>query len=226
MNNLLEIGKLLEVGAHFGHQIRKWNPKMAKYIFTLRNGMHIIDLRKTLILLNLACEFINKLTKDGGKILFVGTKKQAKNIISEESIRGNQYYVNNRWLGGTLTNFVTIKKSVERLSKIEDFFISSNFSQYTNKEIVKLNKVILKLRKNLYGIKNMVKIPEALFVIDVENEKIAVKEANKLNIPVIAMIDTNSDPEFIDYPIPCNDDSSKVIKLILAKIIDNCYLNS
>ncbi len=226
MNSLLEIGKLLEVGAHFGHQVRKWNPKMAKYIFTLRNGMHIIDLRKTLLLLNSACEFVYNLTRNGGKILFIGTKKQAKNIISEEASKVFQFYVNNRWLGGTLTNFVTIKKSVERLSKIEDFFISSNFNQYTNKEIVKLNKVILKLRKNLYGIKGMTNLPEALFVVDVENEKIAVKEAIKLNIPIIAMVDTNSDPEFIQYPIPCNDDSSKVIKLILSKITDNCYLNS
>lgn len=214
--------EMLEAGAHFGHQTRRWNPKMSKYIFGPRNGIHIIDLQQTVGLLKDACTYITDTVGSGGKILFVGTKKQAQEIIAEEAFRAGQYYVNNRWLGGMLTNFKTVKQSVDRLRTIEEMSKDGTFDKLPKKEVITLSRELAKLEKNLSGVKDMNRLPKAIFVIDPNREHIAVKEARKLGIPIIATIDTNCNPELVDHCIPANDDSIRSIKLFVGAIADAC----
>ncbi len=212
--------ELLEAGVHFGHQARRWNPKMAPYIFTKRNGIHIIDLAKTIPLFKIAWEFVRDETAKGKTILFVGTKKQAQSIIEEEAQRCGAYYVNQRWLGGLLTNFQTVRKSVEKLKRLERMEAEGAFDILPKKEVVKLKKKKEKLERFLKGIKDMEQLPDIIYVVDTVREDLAVREAKKLGIPVVAIADTNSDPDLIDYPIPGNDDAIKAIKLITSKIAD------
>lgn len=210
--------KLLEAGVHFGHQTRRWNPKMKPYIYTVRNKINIIDLQKTVKELEIACEFIKKITNEGGKILFVGTKKQASDSIKEEAIRCNMFYVHTRWLGGMMTNFKTIRTRIDRLFKLNKMKEEGTFSLLPKKEANKLNLEIEKLEKFLGGIKEMKKLPQALFIVDPKKERIAVLEAKKLKIPIVAIVDTNCDPEEIDYVIPGNDDAIRAVKLITQTI--------
>ncbi len=212
--------QLLEAGVHFGHQTRRWNPKMAKYIFGDRNGIHIIDLQKTVKMLEVAYNFVRDTVASGESILFVGTKKQAMESVVEEAKRCNMFYVNQRWLGGMLTNFQTIKKSVARLLALEKMGEDGTFQVLPKKEVAKLEKEIAKLEKYLGGIKSMDRLPGAVFVVDSKKEEIAVLEAKKLGIPLVAVVDTNSDPDIIDYPIPGNDDAIRAVRLILSKIAD------
>jgi len=214
--------QLLEAGMHFGHQTKRWNPKMKKYIFGERNGICIIDLQKTLVKFKKAYAFVRDVVAQGGKILFVGTKKQAQECVVNEAKRANMYYVAYRWLGGTLTNFDTIQKSISRLKELEKLSEAGGFDHLKKKERMSLEKEHFKLNRNLCGIRDMDSIPDALFVIDSRKEKIAVKEANKLNIPVVALVDTNCDPDLVDYVIPGNDDAIRAIKLTLEKIADAC----
>ena len=216
---------LLESGVHFGHQTKRWNPKMKKFIFSERNGIHIIDLQKTTVCIKDAYELIRSLVKDGKSILFVGTKKQAQQAIEEQAKRCGMPYVNNRWLGGMLTNFSTIKKSIHRLKKIEKMEVDGTFESLTKKEIAKLNRERAKLEKNLGGIKEMKDLPGAIFIIDTRKEVIAVAEANRLDIPVIAVVDTNCDPTHIDFPIPGNDDAIRAISLF-TEIISNAVIEA
>jgi len=218
--NKIDITQLIEAGAHFGHLTRRWNPKMRPYIFMEKNGIHIIDLKKTLFALNVACEEISKITAEGKKVLFVGTKKQAKNIIETEAKRCNQNWVSERWLGGMLTNFTTIRKSIKRLNSIEKQEIDGTFDKITKKERLFLSREKEKLRKVLGGVESLTKLPGALFVVDVKKEDIAVKEARRLNIPVFAIVDTNCDPDLIDYVIPANDDAVKTIEIITRQLAD------
>ena len=218
--SVVSMKQLLEAGVHFGHQTRRWNPKMAEYIFTERNGIYIIDLQKTVKKIDEAYAFLVDITKNGGEVLFVGTKKQAKDSIVEEAIRANQYYVNNRWLGGMLTNFKTIEKRIAKLNKINDMEEKGIFDRLPKKEVIKLKAERDKLEKNLGGIKNMKKLPAALFIVDPRVEKNAVSEAKKLGIPVVAIVDTNCDPDEIDYVIPGNDDAIRAVKLIAGKMVD------
>jgi small subunit ribosomal protein S2 len=211
--------ELLEAGVHFGHQTKRWNPKMKKYIFGKRNGIYIIDLQKTLKLFKEASQFIADLAGQGKRILFVGTKRQAQDAILEEANRCGMFYVNSRWLGGTLTNFTTVRKSIERLKEIEALLGDSE-KEMSKKERAALDKERDKLQKNLIGIREMDGLPDALFVIDPKKEYIAVKEAKKLGIPVVAIVDTNCDPEDIDYVIPGNDDAIRAIRLFTQKIAD------
>lgn len=211
---------LLEAGAHFGHQTKRWNPKMKKYIFGARNGIYIIDLQKTLIKFKEALIFARERVAGGGAILFVGTKKQAQELIVEEAKRSNMFFVNQRWLGGTLTNFSTIKKSIERLKEIEVMKNDGSIENRPKKEILKLEKELAKLEKYLGGIKDMESLPDIVFIVDPRKEKIALLEAKKLGIPIIALVDTNCDPDGIDYVIPGNDDAIRSIRLILSKIAD------
>ncbi len=212
---------LLEAGVHFGHQTRRWNPKMSPYIFGKRNGIYIIDLQKTLDLFKIAAKYVRDITAEGWKILFVGTKRQAADIIEEEAKRCGMYYVNNRWLGGLLTNFGVIKKSIERLKEIEKIFEDEEtLKHYTKKERIKLQREKVKLEKNLKGIKDMEELPDALFVVDPEKEANAVREAKKLGIPIIAVVDTNCDPDMVDIVIPGNDDAIRAIKLFVSAIAD------
>jgi small subunit ribosomal protein S2 len=213
---------LLEAGVHFGHQTRKWNPKMKPYIFGARNGIYIIDLQNTAKLLKDAYNFVVRTVSEGGTVLFVGTKKQAQDSIVEEAERCGMYYVNNRWLGGTLTNFQTIKKRINRLKELEDMKRDGSFSRYTKKEIIRMEKELAKLETNLGGIKNMDESPSALFVVDTRKEAIALREGQKLGIPIIAIVDTNGDPEDIDYLIPGNDDAIRSIRLLTSIIADAC----
>jgi len=213
---------LLEAGVHFGHQTRRWNPKMKPYIFGSRNGIHIIDLQKTVNLFQKAYEFIVQTVTDGYPVLFVGTKKQAHESIVEESERCGMFYVVNRWLGGTLTNFQTIRKSIARLKELERMKEDGSINRYTKKEALKLEKELFKLEKNLGGIKDMDKLPGAVFIVDAKKESIAVKEVKKLGVPLIAIADTNCDPDDIDYIIPGNDDAIRAIRLICSKIADAC----
>lgn len=213
---------LLEAGVHFGHQTRKWNPKMKPYIFGARNGIYIIDLQNTAKLLKDAYNFVVRTVSEGGTVLFVGTKKQAQDSIVEEAERCGMYYVNNRWLGGTLTNFQTIKKRINRLKELEDMKRDGSFSRYTKKEIIRMEKELAKLEINLGGIKNMDESPSALFVVDTRKEAIALREGQKLGIPIIAIVDTNGDPEDIDYLIPGNDDAIRSIRLLTSIIADAC----
>ena len=211
---VVSMKQLLEAGVHFGHQTRRWNPKMAQYIFTERNGIYIIDLQKTVKKLEEAYDYVRELSANGGTVLFVGTKKQAGDSIREEAERAGAYYVNARWLGGMLTNFETIRKRIRRLEQLRKMKADGTFERLPKKEVVKLNLEIEKLEKYLGGIKEMNKLPTAMFVVDPRKEKIAVAEAHKLGIPVIAIVDTNCDPDEIDYPIPGNDDAIRAIKLI------------
>jgi small subunit ribosomal protein S2 len=211
--------ELLEAGVHFGHQTKRWNPKMKKYIFGKRNGIYIIDLQKTLKLFKEASGFIANLSSQGKRILFVGTKRQAQDAILEEANRCGMFYVNNRWLGGTLTNFSTVRKSIERLKEIESVLNDAE-KEMSKKERAALDREREKLQKNLIGIREMDGLPDALFVIDPKKEYIAVKEAKKLGIPVVAIVDTNCDPEDIDYVIPGNDDAIRAIRLFTQKIAD------
>ncbi len=220
-DNTTTIKELLEAGAHFGHPTSRWNPRMKKYIFTKRNGIHIIDLEKTAIMLNEACEFIKKIAGEGGKVLFVGTKKQAQTIIEEEAKRCNMYYVNQRWIGGTLTNFATIQKRIDYLVQLEDQRDKGEFARLPKKEAQDLNEEIEELNVQLGGIKEMTALPAALFIVDPSKEQIAVAEAQRVGIPIIAMADTNCNPDVIDAPIPSNDDAIRAIKLIAGRLADS-----
>ena len=212
--------QMLEAGLHFGHQTRRWNPKMKPYIFAPRNGIYIINLDKSIRLFRKAYDYVVEETSKGGYILFVGTKRQAQTTIKEEAIRCGMFYINHRWLGGTMTNFQTIKKSVDRLKSIEAMQEDGSISKFPKKEILLMGKERIKLERNIGGIKNMRSLPVAVFVIDPNKEQIAVKEANKLNIPVIALADTNCNPDGISYVIPGNDDAIRAIKLITSAIAD------
>ena len=214
--------QMLEAGVHFGHQTKRWNPKMKPYIFGARNGIYIVDLQKTVRYFKIAYQFIQDTVAAGDKVLFVGTKKQAQDAIKEESLRADQYFVNNRWLGGMLTNFTTIKASIDRLKKIETMVADGTIEQYTKKEALHLERERVKLEKNLGGIKHMVKLPGAVFIIDPKKEAIAVQEANKLGIPVVAVVDTNCDPDNIDYVIPGNDDAIRAIRLFASRMAEAC----
>ncbi len=216
---------LLESGVHFGHQVKRWDPRMAKYIFGSRNGIHIIDLQKTIAAIKESYEAVRKIAADGKSVLFVGTKKQAQQAIQKEAERCGQFYVNNRWLGGMLTNFSTIKKSLQRLKKIEKMEVDGTFDNLTKKEVAGLQKEKAKLEKNLGGIKEMKELPGAIFVIDTHKEAIAVAEARRMGIPVVAVVDTNSNPEGIDYPIPGNDDAIRAITLFTS-IIANAVMEA
>ena len=212
--------ELLEAGVHFGHQTRRWNPKMEKYIFAERGGIYIIDLQKTLRMLQVACDFVKNVAAEGESVLFVGTKKQAQESLAEEAQRCGMYYVNHRWLGGMLTNFQTIKKSVGRLKELEKMEEDDVFSMLPKKEVTKLRREKDKLERNLSGIKDMEGLPAAVIIIDTRIEKIAVQEAVKLGIPIVAIVDTNCDPDAISYPIPGNDDAIRAIKLICTVLAD------
>jgi small subunit ribosomal protein S2 len=214
--------QLLEAGVHFGHQTKRWNPKMKPYIFGARNGIYIIDLQKTVRYFKSAYNFIRETVQNGEKVLFVGTKKQAQDAIMEETVRAGQFYVNNRWLGGMLTNYSTIKGSIDRLKKIEIMSQDGTYQLITKKEALELERERAKLEKSLGGIKMMTRLPGAIFVIDPKKETIAVKEARKLGIPVVAVVDTNCDPDDIDYIIPGNDDAIRAIRLFAARMADAC----
>jgi small subunit ribosomal protein S2 len=222
MASSIGMKQMLEAGVHFGHQTRRWNPKMKPYIFGARNGIHIIDLQKTVKLFDKAYKFVVKTVADGYPVLFVGTKKQAHDSVVEESERCGMFYVVNRWLGGTLTNFQTIRKSISRLKELETMKREGTLNLYTKKEALKMEKERLKLEKNLGGIKNMDELPGAVFIVDPKKEHIGLREARKLGIPVVAIADTNCDPDEIDYIIPGNDDAIRAIRLICSRIADAC----
>ena len=217
---VIPVQQLLESGVHFGHQTKKWNPKMRKYIFGERKGIYIINLQETAKGLDKADEFVKTMAAEGRHILFVGTKKQAQDAIKDESERCGMYYVNQRWLGGMLTNFSTIKARITYLKELESKKTSGYFENLNKKEVASIEKEIEKLTKSLGGIKNMNRLPDAMFVVDPQKEHLAVKEARKLNIPVIAIVDTNCDPDLIDFIIPGNDDAIKSVKLLTSKIAD------
>ena len=212
--------QLLEAGVHFGHQTRRWNPKMAKYIFTERNGIYIIDLQKTVKMLDTAYDFIREVSAEGGEILFVGTKKQAQEAIREEAERCGMHFVNARWLGGMLTNYKTIQKRIARLEQLNKMKEDGTFDLLPKKEVIKLELEIEKLEKFMGGIKNMGRLPKAMFIVDTRKEKIAVAEAKNLGIPVVAIVDTNCDPDEVDYVIPGNDDAIRAVKLIAGAMAD------
>jgi small subunit ribosomal protein S2 len=214
------IKQLLEAGVHFGHQTKRWNPKMKKFIFGSRSGIYIIDLEKTEECINRARDFLTDITSKGEFVLFVGTKKQAQEVMQQEAARSGMYYVTDRWPGGMLTNFTTIKKSINRLKEIEKMRVDGTFEKLTKKEVARLEKELAKLNKNFSGIVPMERMPKAMFVIDTTKEGTAVKEAKRLHIPIVALIDTNSNPDLIDYPIPGNDDATKSIKAVASIITD------
>ena len=218
--SVISMKQLLEAGVHFGHQTRRWNPKMKKYIFVERNGIYIIDLQKTVKKLEEAYDFMRQVGADGGKVLFVGTKKQAQEAIKEEAERSGMYYVNQRWLGGTLTNFGTIQKRVNRLKAIEKMEEDGTFSVLPKKEVVQLKKEHERLVKFLGGIRDMKGVPDVMFIVDPRKERIAVAEAIKLHIPIVGIVDTNCDPDEIDYVIPANDDAIRAVKLLTGKMAD------
>ncbi len=220
MEHYVSIESLLESGAHFGHLTRRWNPKMSKFIFGEKNGIHILDLRKTQILVDFARNAAYNLATQGRNIMFVGTKNQAKNVIENEAKRANCNYVSDRWLGGMLTNFITIRKSIKRLNAIDKMEVDGTFERLTKKERLMMNRERDRLRKVFGGIETMNRTPGALFVVDIKKEHIALKEAKVLGIPIIAMVDTNTDPDLVDFPIPANDDSIKAIELITKIIAD------
>ena len=215
--SVVTMKQLLEAGVHFGHQTRRWNPKMEEYIFTERNGIYIIDLQKTVKLIDTAYNYMKDVAADGGVVLFVGTKKQAQDSIEEEATRAGQYYVNHRWLGGTLTNWKTIQSRIARLKKMSE---DGTFDVLPKKEVAVLTKQREKLERFLGGIEDMPKIPDVMFIVDPHKEQIAVKEAQKLHIPIVAMVDTNTDPDDIDYVIPSNDDAIRAVRLITSKMAD------
>jgi len=213
--------ELLEAGVHFGHQTKRWDPRMKEYIFGERNGIYIIDLQKTLKMFKDASKYVTDLTAQGKVILFVGTKRQAQDAIAEEANRCGMYYINNRWLGGLLTNWVTVQKSVKRLQELDEMATDGRYDLLTKKEVIRLERERKHLQANLAGIKNMRRLPDAIFVVDSNNEAIAVKEARKLGIPVVAVVDTNCDPTVVDYVIPGNDDALRAIRLFTSKIADS-----
>ena len=219
-SSIISMKQLLEAGVHFGHQTRRWNPKMARYIFQERNGIYIIDLQKTVLKLREVYEAVKDLSRRGKIFLFVGTKKQAQDVVREEAERAGMFYVNQRWLGGTLTNFQTIQKRIARLRELERQRDTGLFEVLTKKEVSKLEDELNRLERFLAGIKDMPRLPDALYVVDPRKERIAVLEARKLKIPIIAVIDTNCDPDEIDYPIPGNDDAIRAVKLMTGKIAD------
>ena len=218
---VVSMKQLLEAGVHFGHQTRRWNPKMAEYIFTERNGIYIIDLQKSVKKLEEAYNFVRELSAEGKSVLFVGTKKQAQDSVKEEALRAGAYYVNARWLGGMLTNFATIRRRIARLKQLRTMQEDGTFDLLPKKEVIKLNLEIEKLEKFMGGIKDMTAMPGALFIVDPRKERIAVSEAKKLNIPIVAIVDTNCDPDEIDYVIPGNDDSSSAIRLYARGVADS-----
>ena len=218
--SVISMKQLLEAGVHFGHQTRRWNPKMAEYIFTERNGIYIIDLQKTVKKVEEAYFFIREIAMNGDDVLYVGTKKQAQDSIKEEAERSGQYYVNARWLGGMLTNFKTIRKRIDRLNQLENMEQNGLFDVLPKKEVIKLKAEMEKLEKYLGGIKNMKKLPGAMFIVDPRKERNAILEARKLGIPVVAIVDTNCDPDEVDYVIPGNDDAIRAVKLIASKVAD------
>lgn len=218
--SVLSMKQLLEAGVHFGHQTRRWNPKMKPYIFTQRNGIYIIDLQKTVHMIDDAYNFVKDVAADDGVFLFVGTKKQAQDSIAEEATRAGQYYVNHRWLGGTLTNWDTIQSRIKRLKQIKKMSEDGTFERLPKKEVALLIKQQQKLEKFLGGIEDMPRIPDVMFIVDPHKESIAVKEAHKLNIPIVAMVDTNTDPDDIDVIIPANDDAIRAVRLITSKMAD------
>ncbi|UCG10563.1 MAG: 30S ribosomal protein S2 [Dehalococcoidia bacterium] len=220
MSDTITVKQLLGAGAHFGHQTSRWHPRMKKYIFTKRNGIHIIDLEQTADRLDQAYEFIRQVVTDGGYVLFVGTKKQAQEIIEEEAKRCGMYYVSQRWIGGVLTNFATIQSRIDYLVRLEDRQTRGDFARLPKKEALKLEDEIAHLNRLMGGIKEMTSLPTALFIVDTTKEKIALAEAKRVGIPVVAMVDTNCNPDDIDYAIPANDDAVKTIKLICSKIAD------
>ena len=220
--SVITMKQLLEAGVHFGHQTRRWNPKMKPYIFGARNGIYIIDLQKTVRLFKQAYTFVQQTVAAGGSVLFVGTKKQAQDAIYEEATRCGQFYVNNRWLGGMLTNFSTIRQSIERLNHISAILEKPEQTNFTKKELVNFRRVQEKLSRNLQGIREMRKLPSTVFIVDPKKENIAVKEARKLAIPIVAIVDSNCDPDEIDYVIPGNDDAIRAIRLFAARIADAC----
>ena len=213
--------ELLEAGVHFGHQTKRWNPRMKEYIFGERNGIYIIDLQKTLKMFKEASKFVTDLTGQGKVILFVGTKRQAQDAIAEEANRCGMFYINQRWLGGLLTNWITVQKSIKRLQELDEMATDGRYELLTKKEVIRLERERKHLQANLAGIKNMRRLPDALFVVDSNNEAIAVKEARKLGIPVVAVVDTNCDPTVVDYVIPGNDDALRAIRLFTSKISDS-----
>jgi small subunit ribosomal protein S2 len=213
--------ELLEAGVHFGHQTKRWNPKMKEYIFGERNGIYIIDLQKTLKLFKEASKFVTDLCAGGKTVLFVGTKRQAQDAVAEEATRAGMPYINQRWLGGLLTNWVTVQKSVKRLQELDEMATDGRYELLTKKEVIKLERERKHLQANLAGIKTMKRLPDALFIVDSNNEAIAVKEARKLGIPVVAVVDTNCDPTVVDYVIPGNDDALRAIRLFTSKIADS-----
>ena len=221
--SVVAMKQLLEAGVHFGHQTRRWDPKMAEYIFQARNGIHIIDLQKTSKKLDEAYAFVKEQAEEGKDILFVGTKKQAQECMKEAALKCNMFYVDQRWLGGMLTNFETIRARVERLKKLEEMANDGTFDMLPKKEVIGLKKEMEKLEKNLGGIKDMTKLPGVLFIVDPKKERIAILEARKLHIPVVGLIDTNCNPEDVDYPIPGNDDAIRAVKLI-ADVMANAVI--
>lgn len=218
---VVTLAELLEAGVHFGHQARRWNPKMFPYIYAERNGIHIIDLVQTSQLLNNACEFVRKASQEGKRFLFVGTKRQAASVICQEAERCGAYYINQRWLGGILTNWFTIKTRVERLKDLEQKEESGYLDQLPKKEAASIRRELEKLRKNLNGIKNMKRLPDLVVIVDQKRESTAIQECIKLKIPVISILDTNCDPDLTDIPIPANDDAIRSIKLIIGKLADS-----
>ncbi len=217
---VISMKQLLEAGVHFGHQTRRWNPKMAKYIFTERNGIYIIDLQKTVRKVDEAFNFVRSVAQEGKKVLFVGTKKQAQEAVKEEATRAGMFYVNERWLGGMLTNFQTIQKRIKRLKQLEQMEQDGTFEVLTKKEVLALRHEMERLEKFLGGIKEMNRLPGALYVVDPRKERIAVAEARKLNIPIVAIVDTNCDPDEIDYVIPGNDDAIRAVRLLTSRMAD------
>ncbi|MBI5144227.1 MAG: 30S ribosomal protein S2 [Candidatus Omnitrophica bacterium] len=215
------IKTLLEAGVHFGHETKKWNPKMKRYIFGEKNGIYIIDLEKTKEAIINACEFLKEVAASGSPVLFIGTKKQAQDIVKDEALRCGMFYINQRWLGGMLTNFPTIRKRLKRLNDLERMKGDGTFAKLKKKEVSRLNKEILKLNKSLGGIRSMDRLPKAIFIIDSKKEEIAVKEAKKLGIPTVALVDTNCDPDLVDHVIPGNDDAIRSIKLMTGIIADS-----
>lgn len=213
--------KLLECGVHFGHQTRRWNPKMRRFIFGERSGIYIIDLEKTIEYLNTARDFVRTVAAKGGRILFVGTKKQAQDVVKSEAIRCEMPYINNRWMGGLLTNFQTVKRSIEKLKSLEKMEADGVFLNLTKKEVAQLNKERDKLMRDLGGIRDMKELPKAIFLIDSKREEIAVKESSRLKIPIVGLIDTNCDPDLIDFPIPGNDDALKSIRYVMSLVADS-----
>jgi len=220
--SVISMKQLLEAGVHFGHQTRRWNPKMARYIFTERNGIYIIDLQKTVKKVEQAYDFIRETAADGGKVIFVGTKKQAQESIETEAKRAGMYFVNQRWLGGMLTNFKTIKKRIDLLEKLEKMEEDGTFEALPKKEVLKLRLKKEKLDRFLGGIREMTDLPRAMFVVDPKKEKIAIAEARTLGIPVVAIVDTNCDPDEVDFVIPGNDDAIRAVKLLAGKMADAC----